>query len=241
MRDDNNDIVIPLAVGAAGGGFLLWKLLRRQAAVPDELDASPTTTSKPAPKPPSGAAWRWPVPLWGDYSPVISDGWGSNRRTLDGKPRMHVGADLMFPRRSLTDQATEFPANTPGGSKWHFMPADVPALAAAAGRVVYAERTPRGHAVRIDHGGWSTFYQHLSALKVSKGQTVELGAELGPIGGDPTQSNPLRHLHFELWHGKKADAIDPKPALLAWQRVRLYELPGGMQYAITLPPPKHLA
>jgi murein DD-endopeptidase MepM/ murein hydrolase activator NlpD len=239
MTVDSHDLVLPLALGAAGG-LLLWRLMRRQTAA-----TPPREPVRPRPegtKRPTGAGWQWPIPMWGDYGPVISDGWGSPRTNLDGTERIHYGVDLMYPRRSVRDKATECPAGTPGGSAWHFMPLGVPALAAAAGIVVYAQKTARGHTVQIHHpGNWSTFYQHLADLKVREGEPVRLGQVLGDVGGDPTQRNPLRHLHFELWRGRtqRPGAIDPKPSLLTWQRTRLFPLPDGTHFAETLPPPRH--
>lgn len=232
MRAD--DPALPVVAGVvAGGGLLAWALLRRQAATPRP---SPSER-RPAPMP-ARTGWVWPVPMWGDYSPTVSSGWGARRRTLDGTPRPHRGVDLMYPRKSL-DDAADFRPGSAGGSAWHFMPTGVPALAARDGRVVYAEKTPRGHAVVIRHpDGWRTFYQHLTHLLVDVGDDVAAGDVLGEIGGDPTQKPALRHLHFEL-RDPQGRAIDPKPHLLTWPRVRALAVTDDAIAQVLLPPPRH--
>jgi len=37
------------------------------------------------------------------------------------------------------------------------------------------------------------------------------------IGADPLDPAHLKHLHFELWLGGPADAIDPQPLMKTWQ------------------------
>lgn len=241
-RDEN---VLPVLAGlatAAGGGLLVWTLLRRQAPSASRTPAPPRSPARSlvptASRAPSGDDWQWPIPIWKGRSPVISDGWGSRRRTLDGKPRTHQGVDLMYPRASLDDMADAFPPNTAGGSKWHFMPEHVPVLAARAGRVTYAERTPRGIAIVVRHpDGWSTFYQHLATLRVARGEDIETGQILGEVGGDPTQRPALRHLHFEI-RRPGGNAIDPRPLLRTWPRVELFVVDDGIA-SITHPPPRH--
>jgi murein DD-endopeptidase MepM/ murein hydrolase activator NlpD len=244
---------IPLIAGTAGG-LLLWALLRRRqaASFPESsselstLDYSQLVSAAPVPHErqarsssrPSGDDWQWPVPLWRDYSPVISDGWGSSRRTLDGKPRTHQGVDIMYARRSIDDRADEYPNGSPGGSKWHFMPEGVPVLATRGGRVTFAKRTPRGLGVIIRHpDGWSTFYQHLAVMKVSRGDTVETGHVLGEVGGDPAKKHPLRHLHFEV-RGRDNTPVDPRPLLRTWPRVELIPLDEGGHLEVLLSPPR---
>jgi len=226
-----------VALGAASiaGGVALWSHFRNheRSIAPALQDLAPSSAR------PAAAVWQWPVPLWGDYSPVVSDGWGSNRRTLDGKPRIHRGVDIMYPRKSVDDQAATFPRSTAGGSRWHFMPTGIAVLAARAGRVVYAERGPRGHAVTVKHADrWTTFYQHLARLLVAVGDQVAAGEVLGELGGDPTQTPPLRHLHFEV-RDPRGLAIDPKPHLLTWPRVRpLTIVDNAIATAVLLPPPR---
>lgn len=75
-------------------------------------------------------------------------------------------------------------------------------LAVGSGKVIHAGLySSYGNAVIIDHGGGiKTLYAHMSSLKVSKGQTVKTGDQVGVMGG--TGSNGAVqyavHLHFEL-------------------------------------------
>lgn len=237
MRDDDERAWPALvgAAGVAGGGLLLWSLLRNRSPAREPLEHA---SDAPSDLRPPASGWQWPVPMWRDYSPAVSDGWGSMRTALDGTPLVHRGVDLMYPRKSLDDQAATFPRGSAGGSKWHFMPTGIPVLAARGGYVVYARRGPRGHAVTLDHGhGWTTFYQHLASLRVSVGDKVAAGDVLGEAGGDPTQTPALRHLHFEL-RDPLGRAIDPKPYLLTWPRARALAVADGASATVLLPPPK---
>jgi murein DD-endopeptidase MepM/ murein hydrolase activator NlpD len=77
-----------------------------------------------------------------------------------------------------------------------------PVVSAGNGVVVHAGRAPDGYAgygqmVLIDHGGGvTTLYAHLSRIRVSLGQAVRPGDDVGAIGttGNVTGS----HLHFEV-------------------------------------------
>lgn len=77
-------------------------------------------------------------------------------------------------------------------------PAGVPILAPAAGTVVLAAPLQvRGNAVLIDHGrGIFTGYWHMSELKVTPGQQVNVGDVLGLVG--TTGMSTGAHLHWEL-------------------------------------------
>jgi murein DD-endopeptidase MepM/ murein hydrolase activator NlpD len=159
--------------------------------------------------------WLWPVPPWRDYQPEISSPWGTPRRRLDGTRRTHLGVDIMYRRQSDADQRVTFPPHSESGSSDYFMPPDVSALAVDVGKVIKSEFGPRGHSVILHHAnGWRTFYQHLVAPRVKLGDVVLPGQVLGTIGGDPTQTPPLRHLHFEVWSGPTQDyAVNPGPSM----------------------------
>jgi hypothetical protein len=78
---------------------------------------------------------------------------------------MHLGVDILFRRRTPSDLAERFPRKTPNGSKMHFMPDAIPALAMSDGVVRFAGNTPRGWTVIIDHPvGVTSYWTHLSAL-----------------------------------------------------------------------------
>jgi len=61
-----------------------------------------------------------------------------------------------------------------------------------------------GRHVIIEHGDFRTLYAHLHKVFVMAGQTVEAGALIGEMGGDPKDDDKIDgassgpHLHFEL-------------------------------------------
>jgi hypothetical protein len=174
-----------------------------------------TTTPASSLPPALPSHWLWPVPPWRGYQPTISSPWGTPRRRLDGTRRTHLGVDIMYRRQSSADQRVTFPPHTASGSADFFMPDDVPALAVDVGTVAKSELGPRGHSLILRHaGGWRTFYQHLVAPRVKVGDRVLPGQVLGTVGGDPTQTPPLRHLHFEVWSGPSQEhAVDPERSM----------------------------
>lgn len=193
------------------------------------------TESKPRGAAPT-SAWVFPVPTVGDRRPQISDGWGSPRTLPDGTTTKHLGADIMFRRRDRRDLIDVYKPGTVNGERWYFMPDNVPTLAAAAGTVHFARRTPVGFTVIIRHPtGWATYYTHLSSLAVSTGDNVTAGQPIGIIGGNPADRMPLKHLHFELWrHGTRAGVIDPRPYLDVWPHVSLHDWTPGDPSAAAL-------
>ena len=73
-----------------------------------------------------------------------------------------------------------------------------PVVAAAKGTVISSEReTTLGNIVRIDHGnGIHTWYAHLSARLVNRGDVVERGDQIGKVGTTGRSTGP--HLHYEV-------------------------------------------
>lgn len=180
----------------------------------------------------SSGSWFWPVPVLGTRRPVISDGWGSRRKNADGTTRPHLGADIMYRRRGPGDLEATFPPGSSNGTRHHFMPDAIPALAASDGIVRVARRGSRGHSVVILHPScWATYYTHLDELEVRVGQAVAPGAPIGVIGHDPTDGRALKHLHFELWcDGTREGVVDPEPYLAAWNRLTIANwLPPGIR------------
>jgi len=182
-------------------------------------DASAVPVIAPAPT----TTWVFPVPTLGDRRAQISDGWGSPRTLPDGTRIAHLGADIMFRRRSARDLIAVYRPGTVNGERWYFMPDNVPALAASAGVVKFAKSTPVGFTVIVQHPtGWATYYTHMTSLTVSTGDTVAAGQPIGIIGGNPADGVHLKHLHFELWkHGTRAGVVDPMPYLVAWPHVAI--------------------
>ena len=82
--------------------------------------------------------------------------------------------------------------------------------AANSGRVILAKSMfYDGNMIAIDHGrGLITSYLHLSEIKVSEGDMVKTGQEIGFSGGTGRASGP--HLHFQV----KWERIDIDPVRL---------------------------
>lgn len=205
---------------ALGGGVVAATALLMRSRNQDPVS---TISGSPV------AAWVFPVPSLGDRHAVISDGFGSPRTRPDGSKEPHLGSDLMYRRRDARDLIAVYPPSTVNGTKGYFMPEGVPALAASAGVVTFADTTPVGHTVIVRHpSGWATYYAHLSSLAVTRGDSVVAGQPLGIIGGSPADGRHLMYLHVELWQrGKRSSAIDPAPYLAAWPRVTIGWQPGG--------------
>lgn len=81
--------------------------------------------------------------------------------------------------------------------------------ASRSGRVTVAQYSPSwGNYVKIDHGnGVTTLYAHMqSGLRVSAGQSVSQGQQLGTMG--TTGSSTGVHLHFEVH--QNGDKVNPR-------------------------------
>ena len=233
----------PVVAGVTGvamvGGWLYWRHHHRRDVAPADADDFARASDgdgdpeRDAPMqviaglsgPPAPPPGRWvvPVPRWRGRAPVVSDGWGSPR---DGGRRRHRGLDIMFRRRTRTELDNEFPPRAPH-SRWHFMPPGTLVLAASDADVWSASWTPRGYAVVLSHGApWATFYTHLASLRVRETQRgaskerVRAGQPLGVVGADPSDTNGIAHLHFEMWFGGGASAaVDPTPYLSRWPAI----------------------
>ena len=110
--------------------------------------------------------------IWPCETPFgISSGYGW--RTIYGYTEFHLGIDL---------------PNVTGSPIW----------AADGGVVVFADHTPSyGNNVRIAHAnGYSTVYAHLDEIRVSVGDKVFKGQQIGTMGS--TGLSYGTHLHFEV-------------------------------------------
>jgi murein DD-endopeptidase MepM/ murein hydrolase activator NlpD len=110
--------------------------------------------------------------------PPILDGWFSSNfgyriDPFTGQRAFHEGID--------------FPAET-----------GTPVLAAASGKVVFADVHPEyGKMVEIDHGnGLVTRYAHAATLAVKEGDLVVAGQRVATVGTTGRSTGP--HLHFEV-------------------------------------------
>ncbi|MBR5175616.1 MAG: M23 family metallopeptidase [Bacteroidales bacterium] len=83
-----------------------------------------------------------------------------------------------------------------------------PVYAAADGVVRYVDHSSKGlgNVVAIDHGnGYVTRYAHLENTRVSKGQKVSRGKQIGQVGMSGNSFAP--HLHYEVL--KDSARLDP--------------------------------
>jgi murein DD-endopeptidase MepM/ murein hydrolase activator NlpD len=122
-----------------------------------------------------------PIPLAWPLLAPIGDSFGPRGN------RFHAGIDLIAPRGT-------------------------PVQAAAPGRVAFAGFSTGGWGklvVVVHRDGVRTFYAHLSAIGVRRGQPVNTGQRLGLVGATGDATGP--HLHFEV-HVRDA-AVDPALAL----------------------------
>lgn len=112
---------------------------------------------------------RWPT--WG----FISSPFGWRRHPISRAQDFHTGIDIAG--RNIN------------GS---------PVYATGNGRVQFAGfRSSYGYLVIVDHGyGYTTYYAHLSRLRVQTGQAVTGGTVVGNVGSTGVSTGP--HLHYEV-------------------------------------------
>lgn len=87
-------------------------------------------------------------------------------------------------------------------------PKGTPVSAAQAGTVRRAEFNKNGYGnlIVLEHQkDFTTYYGHLSMIKVAEGQSVKKGDNIGAVGSTGKSTGP--HLHFEVRRGDKA--LDP--------------------------------
>jgi murein DD-endopeptidase MepM/ murein hydrolase activator NlpD len=76
-------------------------------------------------------------------------------------------------------------------------------VASAPGKVIFAgwKSNGGGYQVWISHGSnIYTTYNHMSAVTVSRGESVSRGEQVGRIGASGLATGP--HCHFEVWVGR---------------------------------------
>ena len=115
---------------------------------------------------------------------------------------------------------------------------DVPVLAAAEGTVSTVGNDARGFGnyVRIGHReGYSTLYAHLKdgSIKVTEGQPVETGQELGVIG--TTGASTGTHLHFEIEFdgASRSDIAALDVVVLEGRKITDYKVEPAPQYFVS--------
>ncbi|MEG9862425.1 MAG: M23 family metallopeptidase [Parvularculales bacterium] len=127
------------------------------------------------------------MPLDRKRNPRITSHFGIRKDPFTRRPAMHNGIDFR----------TEY---------------GEPVMATAPGRVVRASVWGHyGLTVQIDHGGsLSTRYGHLEAIKVKRGDVVNIHDVIGLSGSSGRSTGP--HLHYEIRHHNKP--YDPWDFLL---------------------------
>jgi len=173
--------------------------------------------------------------------------------THEFEPHTHLGNDWMY--RWREGDATKPPecyiaAHGPENarvptysvplSRWQ-----IPVLAMADGKVVYAKLARNGWRTRIRSEQLGVWYGqdwcdyldfHMSKLFVADGDTVKAGQPIGICGGDPTDK-PTCTVHDHHEHRRQAHhdedhdgygtvAIDPYPVL---SKAVFVDIPGGMK------------
>ena len=82
-------------------------------------------------------------------------------------------------------------------------------LAVADGKVIKAEfSSAYGYHIVIEHtDGYETLYAHLQEMKVSVGDTINTGDEIGTVGATGMATGP--HLHLELhYNGEPVNPLE---------------------------------
>lgn len=121
-----------------------------------------------------------------------TSGYGLRRDPFTRRPAFHAGMDFGAFRGA--------PITTTG-----------------PGTVTFAgNRSGYGRMVEVEHGyGFRTRYGHLSTIDVKKGDTVNLGDQVGRMGSTGRSTGP--HLHYEVWFRGKT--YNPREFLRAGQHV----------------------
>lgn len=139
-----------------------------------------------------GGDWAWPFRAWpsdegGDMPPNGS----SDQPLAEFGPRSGIGVG-------------SFHEGMDAG--YGSMLAGAPVLSAGAGDVAFAAASGAfGNLVKVDHpDGTSTNYAHLATFSISVGQSVEVGTQLGSVGGT---GGVAPHLHFETHEAAAADQV----------------------------------
>lgn len=114
----------------------------------------------------------------------VTGGYGMRRDPVSKRSEFHPGLDFGIPEGT-------------------------PVYATANGKVMVATSgRQEGNMIEVEHpGGYSTYYSHLSQLKVKEGTIVKRGDIIGLSGSSGRSTGP--HLHYEVrLNGKTQDPSD---------------------------------
>lgn len=144
-----------------------------------------------------------------------------NGSTEGDKPKEEFNNDgkMLWPVPGSTRLTATYPSYSDGSAHWgiDIVRTDVttkgsPFRAAQGGKVITAFNDGNwnygfGNYCIIDHGdGKHTLYAHAQRLKVSEGDVVEKGEEIGLIGDTGNTTGP--HLHFEVRIKRSDGSVD---------------------------------
>jgi hypothetical protein len=168
--------------------------------------------------------WIWPVPMFMDNPPVISDGYGRDKRGGRG----HFGIDVMHARRPI-----DWAPGTVGSKNFCTYPGEE-AMTVADGLVQDVGVTSKGHFVRMTHRVGDegrpllSVYRHLRNIRpgIATDNFYPAGTPLGFLGDDPSNPNDPVHLHFELWDISRTRVypdvtFDPTMVMKLWRVKRV--------------------
>lgn len=134
-----------------------------------------------------------------------------------GRPASAIAKELVFPVAGKSNIGSYWGDERDGGQRRHegidiFAAKGSPVLAVADGYVIeVTEDGIGGKSVTIqsDDYDWRTYYAHLDEQKVSRGQLVKKGQQIGTVGNTGNAKTTPPHLHFGMYEGSAA--MDPLP------------------------------
>lgn len=141
------------------------------------------------------------IPLPRPAAPPVSSGGGGSGGSSVRPPANYTGGAFLWP---VVGGGNYVSQGYNGGHGGFDIAADYGSTvrAAAAGTVIFAgwKNNGGGYQVWIAHGdGLYTTYNHMSAVSVGNGQSVNAGQQVGRVGSSGNSTGS--HLHFEVWRG----------------------------------------
>lgn len=133
------------------------------------------------------------------------------------KPASSIAKELIFPISGKASIGSYWGDARDAGARKHegidiFASRGTPVVAVTDGYVIeVADDGIGGKSVTIqsDDYSWRSYYAHLDAQKVSKGQLVKKGQLIGTVGNTGNAKTTSPHLHFGIY--EYSGAIDPLP------------------------------
>ncbi len=141
------------------------------------------------------------------------------------RPASTIAKELIFPVSGKSNIGSYWGDARDAGGRKHegidvFASKGTPVVAVTDGYVLEViEDGIGGKSVTIqsDDYSWRTYYAHLDAQKVSKGQIVKKGQLIGTVGNTGNAKTTTPHLHFGIY--EPGGAIDPLPVVKTSPRI----------------------